>query len=272
MHPIGRLDLLEFVPDDVHAFTVTFLVGSFQVVVEKRIFGLHDLAVLGARIVVHTEEVVDCANILPGPYHRIHRFLEEGETLTGGDGEHHIDFFFLFFFGQRLNQSQSRPVRRNNAVHHVIVVRIHRDTMPSQLIHIGQHRLHKGGIARRYAELQIVEQIVHPPRTRMHIALAENHFEHRLEDVEALQSLTHNDHVIRQIEIVFLLLGEQSVGDIILHVFLLEILLDEPVIGHGDLRMAADAVVFHEPVHALHTALVVLEGFHEETETLLLSF
>ena len=54
----------DHLPDNLHAFHVSFLTRCFEVELEEGIFLLHDAPVAFGRVVIHTDEPVYKVNIL----------------------------------------------------------------------------------------------------------------------------------------------------------------------------------------------------------------
>jgi hypothetical protein len=100
VNPVFRFDLLELVPDDIHALAMPPLLGPLHVVFKERKGVGHDLAVLLRGIVVHTEEEPNILYVCPASQYGVHRLFEQVPALTGRDREHYFRIV-LAFVGER---------------------------------------------------------------------------------------------------------------------------------------------------------------------------
>jgi hypothetical protein len=99
--------------------------------------------------------------------------------------------------------------------------------------------------------------------------LLEQDFVHLGTYVTAFHAVSHDNHVIGEVELILNTMSKELLRNIVLAESILIIVLNERIVGHGNFTLAICAIILDEPVNTLDTCGIILVTLDEPMEGLL---
>jgi hypothetical protein len=247
MDPIGGLEFLELVPDDIHALAMPPLLGPLQNILKERKGSGHGGPICLGGVVIYAQEIVHLLQIGPAFENRIDRLLKEIPSLTGSHGQEYGGLGLVDMLENRMVRHR-RGKDRSASVQHfangLVVPRIQTDPA---LFHIGHEVLAKGQGRRRQLiqkKLKIREEIAGPPVPR-HMLSFKDDFITAGSHFPVFHAIRYDNHIIGEKELIFGTLDKEFLGNIVLEKVILIIVLDEAVIGHGHIMLNVNTIMLY---------------------------